>query len=55
MGEGTGTDPNEAHDNEIARGKDHANLSDDDLYGLNLNPVRETEKVSSNMKDPTGK
>jgi len=51
MGEnGTGTDPNEARDMEKARGKDHANLSDEDLYALNLNPVRETEKVATNLK-----
>lgn len=54
MAEGTGTDPNEAHDAEIARGKDHPKLSEEDLYATNLNPVRETEKVSTNLKTGGG-
>jgi hypothetical protein len=45
-----GTDPNEARDMERARGKDHAKLSDEDMYGTNLNPVRETENVASGLK-----
>jgi hypothetical protein len=48
-------DPNEEHDREIAAGKDHPALSQDELYGDKLNPVRETENVATNLHDgPAG-
>lgn len=37
------TDPNEASDQERARGKDHPNLSPDQQWGTDQNPVRETD------------
>lgn len=47
----TGTDPNEERMNEADRGKDHPDLSPDEAWGDNQNPVRETPQPFGNMTD----
>jgi hypothetical protein len=44
-------DPNQEHDDAIARGKDHPNLSEADAWGTNLNPVRETPEPHGGLSD----
>ena len=45
------TDPNEARDQERARGKDRPNLSPDDQWGESQNPVRETDNAVTGVSD----
>lgn len=48
---GTGTDPNEARDDERNKGQDHPNLSEGEQWGTDLNPVRETDTPFTGLKD----
>jgi hypothetical protein len=45
------TDPNEKHDDELARGKDHRPLSEADAWGTKLNPVRDTPVPFGGLSD----
>lgn len=46
-----GTDPNQARDEERARGEDHPKQSPDEAWGESLNPVRETPTPFGGLKD----
>lgn len=48
---GKGTDPNQAYDEQRQRGKDHPDLSPDEAWGENQNPVRDTPQPFGNMTD----
>lgn len=44
------TDPNEKHEDAIARTPDAPPISHDDAWGERQNPVREAENVATNLK-----
>lgn len=46
-----GEDPNEDRMNEAARGKDHPDLTPDEEWGENQNPVRETPVPFGGLSD----
>ena len=51
MSESGPADPNEAHEDDLAKGKDHPALSEADAWGTKQNPVRETPVPFGNLSD----